>query len=258
MIKFFRHIRQKQIMENRTGKYLKYAIGEIILVVIGILIALQINTWNENRKAKNEEIKILKALQADFMVSKDRIEGTIKSQSKVMRYSKTLINIHERQDKTEFHYYDTHLDSLTYLIGYGTSWHREELVTGAYNSLTSAGKIDLIQNENLRNLLAQFMADYELGFEDQENSMHLLQELNKETNHLFLKIAGSYFRDKFDYKPISIDSLAISESFFTNDSYFGNLFLKSFDEFNRLKRQEDMRNQIQSILDSIKQELGNE
>ena len=47
MIKFFRKIRQNLLMENKTGKYFKYAIGEIVLVVIGILIALQINTWNQ-------------------------------------------------------------------------------------------------------------------------------------------------------------------------------------------------------------------
>lgn len=54
MIKFFRHIRQTFIMENKTSKYLKYAIGEILLVVIGILIALQINNWNEKRKIQKE------------------------------------------------------------------------------------------------------------------------------------------------------------------------------------------------------------
>jgi len=48
MIKFFRKIRQNLLRENKTGKYFKYAIGEITLVVIGILIALQINNWNEN------------------------------------------------------------------------------------------------------------------------------------------------------------------------------------------------------------------
>ena len=57
MIKFFRHIRQSLIMENKTSKYFKYAIGEIILVVIGILIALQINTWNEQRK-EQQQLKI--------------------------------------------------------------------------------------------------------------------------------------------------------------------------------------------------------
>ena len=52
MIKFFRKIRQKLLSEGKTGKYFKYAIGEIILVVIGILIALSINNWNENRTKK--------------------------------------------------------------------------------------------------------------------------------------------------------------------------------------------------------------
>ena len=58
MIKFFRHIRQNLLMENKTGKYFKYAIGEIVLVVIGILIALSINNWNESRKNKILEVSI--------------------------------------------------------------------------------------------------------------------------------------------------------------------------------------------------------
>ena len=58
MIKLFRHIRQSLIMENKTSKYLKYAIGEIVLVVIGILIALQINNWNEEKKS-NKQIQFL-------------------------------------------------------------------------------------------------------------------------------------------------------------------------------------------------------
>jgi sensor domain CHASE-containing protein len=54
MIKFFRKIRQKTLTENKFGKYLTYAIGEIILVVIGILIALQINNANDNSKLKQQ------------------------------------------------------------------------------------------------------------------------------------------------------------------------------------------------------------
>ena len=64
MIKFFRHIRKSLLMENKTSKYFKYAIGEIILVVIGILIALQINNWNESKKQLNEAKSYLKNITA--------------------------------------------------------------------------------------------------------------------------------------------------------------------------------------------------
>ncbi len=66
MIKFFRKIRQNLLMENKTGKYMKYAIGEIILVVIGILIALQINNWNEHRKLSNEIQNIFTAFENEL------------------------------------------------------------------------------------------------------------------------------------------------------------------------------------------------
>lgn len=66
MIKFFRKIRQNMIKENKISKYMLYAIGEIILVVIGILIALQINNWNEKRLNENKIISILKEVQNDL------------------------------------------------------------------------------------------------------------------------------------------------------------------------------------------------
>ena len=72
MIKFFRKIRYDLIGKNKTGKYLKYAIGEIVLVVIGILIALQINNWNENRKAFAKSKNYLTEIYSDLQ--KDTIE----------------------------------------------------------------------------------------------------------------------------------------------------------------------------------------
>jgi uncharacterized protein with PQ loop repeat len=66
MIKLFRKIRQNMIKENKASKYLLYAIGEIILVVIGILIALQLNNWNIERLNKIEEQSYLKAIKTDL------------------------------------------------------------------------------------------------------------------------------------------------------------------------------------------------
>lgn len=67
MIKLFRKIRQKLLQQNKVGSYLKYAIGEIVLVVIGILIALQINNWNESRKTEAKIRNLLVVLRSDLV-----------------------------------------------------------------------------------------------------------------------------------------------------------------------------------------------
>jgi len=77
MIKFFRHIRQNLLIENKTGKYLKYAIGEIVLVVIGILIALQINNWNENRKEQQTLNNIYVLVAEDLKSDIDEVTNVI-------------------------------------------------------------------------------------------------------------------------------------------------------------------------------------
>jgi len=89
MIKFFRNIRQNLLSEGKTGKYLKYAVGEIILVVIGILIALQINNWNEQRKVKNTQEKYLTLLK----------EEATNNLNSVVNTKKNLINLHLKQNK---------------------------------------------------------------------------------------------------------------------------------------------------------------
>lgn len=78
MIKLFRNVRQRLLTENRFKKYLLYAIGEIILVVIGILIALQINNWNENNKLEDKKqgyyLQLLDDLNKDKIAARETIE----------------------------------------------------------------------------------------------------------------------------------------------------------------------------------------
>ena len=68
MIRFFRILRKRLLTENRIGKYLLYAVGEIVLVVIGILIALSINNWNEAKKNRLQEIAILNNIKQDLIL----------------------------------------------------------------------------------------------------------------------------------------------------------------------------------------------
>jgi Family of unknown function (DUF6090) len=92
MIKFFRKIRQNMIKENRASKYLLYAFGEIVLVVIGILIALSINNWNENRKEevilKSNLSTILEILEND----KVQLLTLIQSRKESKKQSTSIIN----------------------------------------------------------------------------------------------------------------------------------------------------------------------
>ncbi|MCZ4408358.1 DUF6090 family protein [Cryomorphaceae bacterium 1068] len=85
MIKVFRQIRQQLFMEGKTGKYLKYAIGEIILVVIGILIALQINNWNNGRVEKKSDYQSIRALISDLKAKDEEIISDFE-------YGKSLIS----------------------------------------------------------------------------------------------------------------------------------------------------------------------
>jgi hypothetical protein len=85
MIKFFRKVRQNLLMKNKTEKYFKYAIGEIILVVIGILIALSLNNWNQNVTYKNELKQIVKEIRSDL--NKD-----ILSLREDIKFSEAFIN----------------------------------------------------------------------------------------------------------------------------------------------------------------------
>jgi len=92
MIKFFRKIRQRLLMENRTGKYLKYAVGEIVLVVIGTLIALQINNWNENRITKNLTKSYLLNIKSDLKADTITFVAGIKRSIKTLEKQKNLLN----------------------------------------------------------------------------------------------------------------------------------------------------------------------
>ncbi len=84
MIKFFRRIRQKLVTENKFSKYLIYAVGEIILVVIGILIALQINNWNSNRLEKESDSQLIGALITDLKLKNEELISDL-------QYGKSLI-----------------------------------------------------------------------------------------------------------------------------------------------------------------------
>jgi hypothetical protein len=113
MIKLFRKIRQNLIMENKTANYLKYAIGEIILVVIGILIALQINNWNTNRINTIEEGKIIRNLNSEFKLNKTNLNLDISRTEQSIEMGKQIMGM---IDADETVLYSINIDSILYAV----------------------------------------------------------------------------------------------------------------------------------------------
>ena len=149
MIKFFRKIRQNLLMENKTGKYFKYAIGEIVLVVIGILIALQINNWNEKRKAEFEETKILTSLLEDIKTAKINCQAQLDVELKnIKTYEKVLGN--EAHKKAILNH--PKVDSLFFRILWGVGDNGS--VISAITELQNSGNSAKIRNKAIRKQIA--------------------------------------------------------------------------------------------------------
>ena len=91
MIKFFRKIRYNLMSENKTGKYLKYAIGEIVLVVIGILIALSINNWNEKQKLIKNEKELITSLKKEITSIITGLNGSLEVNEEFLETAEKLI-----------------------------------------------------------------------------------------------------------------------------------------------------------------------
>ena len=92
MIKFFRKIRQHLLRDNKMGDYLKYAVGEIVLVVIGILIALSINNWNESRKNDLKQALLVKNIIEDLRLDFIHINKSLEQVSNQMNLIDDLIS----------------------------------------------------------------------------------------------------------------------------------------------------------------------
>ena len=147
MIKFFRKIRYDLIEKNKTGKYFKYALGEIILVVIGILIALQINNWNEKKKLKVEEVKFLKnfkqSLIADIEFNDFRFD-----KYELTKESISFLLNHIEQDLQ-------YQDSLKYHFGRITQTWTPKINMEVFEALKS-NDLNLISNDGLRDKLISY------------------------------------------------------------------------------------------------------
>ncbi len=152
MLKFFRKIRLKLLAEGKLKNYIFYAIGEILLVVLGILIALQINTWNEQRKINRAEQIILNDLKIEVAANIQSLEALTNEHRNSLESAKKLRQLfNDQQQLSEL----SHISVMKLIWSLkGKNYYMEK---GILNSILSSGQINAIRNKKLKYLLASLI-----------------------------------------------------------------------------------------------------
>ncbi len=153
MIKFFRKIRKNLLNEGKTSKYFKYAIGEIILVVIGILIALQINNWNEDKIDRRIEKTIMRNINVEFKNNLFKIKTSIKN------YKETEQSIRLLMSYMKFSSEQLSQINVDSLIENSIDTYDFRPTQNALTEIISSGNLKLITNDSLKNMLLEWSAE---------------------------------------------------------------------------------------------------
>jgi hypothetical protein len=187
MIKFFRQIRQQLLSKNppdpsiRAGKfskYLLYAIGEIILVVIGILIALKINSWNQQRIEDKLETELLLGLMEEFQYNLVELDASLKVNQKVTQACLELTQIIRSDSITQA---SERVDNLLITIG---SFNSFDARTGVSGEIVDSGKLNILKSDALRVQLVNWITlledcEEDILFRSDNYTMNLMPFLMK-------------------------------------------------------------------------------
>jgi hypothetical protein len=195
MIKFFRKIRQKLLSENKFSKYLIYAIGEIILVVIGILIALQINNGNEYRKERAEEIKMLENFKTTIKGDFDQVNSFSKTFDETDRAIYYLLK-HMEEGLAYNDSLKTHFRQTTALFS-------PKIDQEVFATLSSTD-LNIISNDSLKNEIISYYSFAKRAFDVRINRYaKIMEDASKNIfSSRFNELWGNTWND-----PHFIDSL---------------------------------------------------
>jgi hypothetical protein len=253
MIKFFRKIRQNLISQDKTSTYIKYAVGEIILVVIGILIALSINNWNEQRKQNNEEIYILNQLKIEFEADSIKINTLEKLTSGKVKQSKNLLKLIKEYDKDS-----TKITPLypIFLIGKAIPFYD---YSPTYNELVNSGKLNVISNDSIKVAINDFINHNAL----MESTLYADMKAKKASymNHVFKyfngEINGLLWQSKMSDLPELLALGADYNGFMknTNTKFEINKVLASDSELLFIYNK-NVKNKLYLVLDLLNREIN--
>tara|TARA_R110002073_G_scaffold313380_2_gene485267 strand:+ start:38164 stop:38901 length:738 start_codon:yes stop_codon:yes gene_type:complete len=208
MIKFFRKIRFDLMEKNKTGKYLKYAVGEIVLVVIGILIALSINNWNENRLSKNLSIEFHERMADELDAVIKRSNSDNKRSEQLVEYIGKTVGILKKGVLTE-----TGRDTLNYTLQNFFQFVRIDGKLKAFQEMESTGQLGLIYNKDLKSHLLEYLATLEAISKMFDQMASQVNNTDFVDKHVTVQIIAGTHKSKLDYnfKDLVNDSYVINK-----------------------------------------------
>jgi len=159
MIPFFRKIRKTLADDNKPLKYLRYAVGEIVLVMIGILLALQVNNWNNERLETKKEQLFLKNLQSDFKTNLTELNSVYEGTLDAYKASKDLLESIKGEAPLIYAEVDILLDEIINKVS------SLDLISGSIDEITNTGSLNIIHDPELRKLISNWPY-YEADTED--------------------------------------------------------------------------------------------
>ena len=193
MIKFFRRIRQNMIKENRTSKYLLYAIGEIVLVVIGILIALSINNWNTNRVERKKEDNYLVNLKRDLNNQLTIIDRNLRGETHIFNSLTKATNNYEKYKKFRA------IKEDLVLITPMNDRYTFTITSPTYTELLSTGNLDIITNAILKDQMVRYYEDLELTTQViQKNNDYKDNVISSKSLFIIEMLGGSDLKKVYD------------------------------------------------------------
>ena len=249
MVKFFRKIRQQLLSENKFSKYFIYAIGEIFLVVIGILIALSLNTWKEDRQLNKLENSTLNALISEFESNKISLQVCLDSLKEDRVFSDSIRTYLGPNKPT------LSIDKMNYWFAQIGATTRCEVSTNILEDVRGSGNLKIISRDDIRRNIGKWTSN--------------LQELQREEDDWAREFSTQFY--PYTYKWMSWDD--VDKIYYGDDpKYFNSRFefdprimLQEFEFSNimsihywRMKRVQEMIEKILRQTDTTLELMKNE
>lgn len=232
-MKLFQQIRQQLIQESNVKKYLLYAIGEILLVMIGITLAFQVDNWNDNREKKIEEIRTYENIREEILGDKAHIQGQIDYNNLHLaqfEYGRKIVMENDR----------TQMDTLGSIIGKLTNYSDYDREGNIYETMVNSGKIQLLRNQEIVN-----------GIRLLEQRYNYINRMENIHYDVMIGYAAPGITPVINFNTAEI---VMPERIFSNE--FQNLiFLLVKIMYEKDETYKEARNEIDSILRLIDEEL---